>query len=85
MESLPQNVTREGFNRERELFIAVSVEAYRRRLLNGDERPTQHEVAEELRRSRATLNRLIAKYGTSWTEISLLAACEGCSPAPTSA
>jgi hypothetical protein len=85
MESLPKNVTRGGFNRERELFIAVSVEAYRKRLLKGDRRPTQYDIAEELRRSRATLNRQLAKYGTSWTEISLLAACEGCLSAPSSA
>jgi hypothetical protein len=78
MESLPQNVTLESFDRERELFIAVSVKAYRKRLLKFDRRPTQYDVAEELRRSRATLNRQMAKYGTTWAEISLLASCESC-------
>jgi hypothetical protein len=78
MENSPKNITLEAFNRERKLFIAVSVEAYRKRLLKGNERPTQYDVAEELRRSRATLNRQIAKYQTSWTEIGLLANCDGC-------
>jgi hypothetical protein len=78
MENYPQNMALEAFNRERKLFIAVSVEAYRKRLLKGDERPTQYDIAAELRRSRATLNRQIAKYQTSWAEIGLLANCEGC-------
>jgi hypothetical protein len=77
MDNFPKIQT-ESFNRERALFMAVLVEAYRKRLLKGDDRPTQYDVAEELRWSRATLNRQIAKYQTTWAEIVLLANCEGC-------
>jgi hypothetical protein len=85
MENYPKNMTLEAFNRERELFIAGSVEAYRKRLLKSDERPTQYYVAEERRISRATFNRQMAKYGVSWKEIVLLADCESCLPASPSA
>jgi hypothetical protein len=85
MENFPKNKAVETFNRERELFITVSVEAYRNRLLQGDKRPNQNDVAEARRISRATFNRQMAKYETSWQEIVLLASCEGCLLTPYSA
>jgi hypothetical protein len=78
MENSPSNRTPEAFKRERELFLSVVTKAYRQYLLERGRRPTQYDIAELLLRSRATLNRHIAKYRTSWTEIGLLADCEGC-------
>jgi DNA-binding NtrC family response regulator len=85
METATANKNTERHARERELFITVLREAYRNYLLQLGKRPTQYDVAEELSVSRATLNRKMERYGTSWTEISLLAVCGGCSSAPSPA
>lgn len=78
MEDFTKNIAVAAFDRERKLFLSAAAKAYRQYLSERGKRPTQYDVAELLRRSRATLNRQIAKYRTSWTEIGLLAVCEGC-------
>jgi hypothetical protein len=73
MENFPKNKAVEAFNRERELFLSLAVKAYRKCLLEGDERPTQYDVIELLKMSRSTFNRNLTKYRTSWKEIEFIA------------
>lgn len=73
MEKSSENMMATGVNRERELFLTVAAQAYCKSLIKGDDRPTQYDIAELLRMSRAGLNRNMTKYQTSWSELGLIA------------
>jgi hypothetical protein len=53
---------------DRDLFLERSVAVYRE-LLSRMERPTQYDVAEGIRVSRATFNRYLKAYGVTWMQI----------------